>query len=350
MKKLIALIGILAFCFSLIQVSVFAKPKPATDYDVPLEIDRTVVDVNYEYIHIYGNNFGENPAVVLNNTSLFVIQFDNTYIKASLEEVMPPATYKLIVSNDGQFQNLNLTDTLDLTIGTQGPAGPEGSVGPQGEQGVAGPQGDIGATGSQGPAGAMGPRGDTGLRGLTGNTGPQGIPGLQGDTGSQGVPGLGAVEVYDGADQYLGLLMGKSSINLDIFMPSIQLFLSLSTRDGSVFPSGGHFYYKNRDCTGDAYMILSTTSSVHPTGHLLDAGEQPVSPSGGGLWRVDIIGEMIEGDSDPNRIQSLWRGDRCDTSSPSTGTYYIVKVTPVLPENLTFSLPITLPLRFETDQ
>ena len=74
MKKLIALIGILVFCFSFIQVPVFAKRPPKDPEDLPLEIDSTVVDVDHGYIYIYGDNFGETPAVVLNNTPLSVTQ------------------------------------------------------------------------------------------------------------------------------------------------------------------------------------------------------------------------------------------------------------------------------------
>jgi hypothetical protein len=171
MRKLIALIGILVFCLSFIQVSVFAKRPPQDQDDIPLEIDSTEVDVDHGYIYIYGDNFGKNPVVVLNNTLLSVIQFTNIYIEAFIEVGMPSATYKLIVSNDGQFQNAILTDTLDLTIGTQGATGPEGPTGPQGvagtiglqgpqgEQGVKGDKGDVGP---QGPIGPQGPKGDTG--------------------------------------------------------------------------------------------------------------------------------------------------------------------------------------------
>jgi hypothetical protein len=153
MKKSIALIGILVFCFCFIQVSAFAKRPPKDQDDSPLEIDRTVVDVDSGLIHIYGENFGENPAVVLNNLFLLVTQSTNKYIEASIEGVTLPATYRLIVSNDGQFQNAILTDTLDLTIGTQGATGPEGPTGPQGVAGT---------IGLQGPQGEQGVKGDTG--------------------------------------------------------------------------------------------------------------------------------------------------------------------------------------------
>jgi hypothetical protein len=75
------------------------------------------------------------------------------------------------------------TNEQIVSLGMEGPAGPQG---PQGETGPAGPQGE---TGEQGPAGVNGAPGAQGPQGLPGAQGPQGIPGAQGATGPQGPQG-----------------------------------------------------------------------------------------------------------------------------------------------------------------
>ncbi|MEA3467028.1 MAG: FISUMP domain-containing protein [Thermodesulfobacteriota bacterium] len=210
MKKLIVLIGMVSFCFSFIQGPAFAKPTPVNQPKILLEIFRAEVDVDNGYIYIYGNNFGENPEVVFNNVSLFLIQHDNTHIEASLGEVMLPATCRLLVSNDGQFQNPNLTDSIDITIGTNGPEGP---AGPQGDQGEQGP---IGATG---PAGPQGDQGEQGPIGATGPAGPQGLQGEQGPMGATGPAGTSYWNDGTGVvstDAMVGIGTANPAATLDI--------------------------------------------------------------------------------------------------------------------------------------
>lgn len=88
--------------------------------------------------------------------------------------------------------DLSVTLLPSMSMGPQGPPGPQGPSGPQG------PKGDTGAQGAKGDTGLQGPKGDTGAQGLqgpkgdTGAQGPQGDPGLQGpkgDTGAQGPKG-----------------------------------------------------------------------------------------------------------------------------------------------------------------
>jgi hypothetical protein len=81
-----------------------------------------------------------------------------------------------------------------ITVGEQGPPGPQGIPGP------VGPGGPQGAPGGMGPTGAQGPKGDTGaastVPGPPGPVGPQGetgadstVPGPQGPQGDQGPQG-----------------------------------------------------------------------------------------------------------------------------------------------------------------
>jgi hypothetical protein len=51
------------------------------------------------------------------------------------------------------------TVTVDIPIGTPGPAGPPGETGPQGPRGLRGEQGEQGEQGEAGPAGPQGPPG-----------------------------------------------------------------------------------------------------------------------------------------------------------------------------------------------
>lgn len=86
----------------------------------------------------------------------------------------------------------------DVSVGPQGPVGPQGlqgEPGPQGPQGEPGPQGEKGEQGEPGPrgetgpAGPEGPQGPQGEKGDTGPQGPQGEKGEKGDTGPQGPQG-----------------------------------------------------------------------------------------------------------------------------------------------------------------
>lgn len=74
----------------------------------------------------------------------------------------------------------------DVSVGPEGPPGPQG---PQGEPGPQGPQGEPGPAGPQGPKGDPGPQGEPGPKGETGAEGPQGPKGDTGDTGPQGPKG-----------------------------------------------------------------------------------------------------------------------------------------------------------------
>ncbi|MEQ2445082.1 hypothetical protein WMO64_16645 [Pseudoflavonifractor sp. CLA-AP-H29] len=93
--------------------------------------------------------------------------------------------------------------------GEPGPQGPQGEPGPQGEkgeQGEPGPQGETGPAGPEGPQGPQGEKGDTGPqgpqgeKGEKGDTGPQGPQGPKGDTGPQGPAGDGVPPVSGGSD------------------------------------------------------------------------------------------------------------------------------------------------------
>lgn len=78
---------------------------------------------------------------------------------------------------------------LDVTLVSQGAAGPKGDTGATGPQGISGTAGPIGPVGSAGPMGQTGPVGPAGVQGLKGDTGPVGAQGAQGIPGPSGAPG-----------------------------------------------------------------------------------------------------------------------------------------------------------------
>ena len=78
---------------------------------------------------------------------------------------------------------LSQQDKWNLTLGTTGPQGEKGDVGPQGDQGTQGEKGEKGDTGPQGEQGIQG------FQGEKGEAGPQGEQGPQGEVGPAGPQG-----------------------------------------------------------------------------------------------------------------------------------------------------------------
>jgi len=80
-----------------------------------------------------------------------------------------------IESLEGATGSINLVGNITLNglpaIGSTGPTGPQGGIGPTGESGPTGPQGGIGPTG---PQGGIGPTGESGPTGPQGEIGPTG--------------------------------------------------------------------------------------------------------------------------------------------------------------------------------
>src|ERR1700677_3330716 len=89
-----------------------------------------------------------------------------------------------------------------VTLGLQGPAGPEGSAGPKGADGAvgpAGPEGSAGPKGAVGPEGPVGPKGADGAVGPAGPEGPVGSKGVDGAVGPAGPEGPVGPKGADGA-------------------------------------------------------------------------------------------------------------------------------------------------------
>lgn len=124
-----------------------------------------------------------------------------------------------------------------VSLGVQGPQGPQGIAGPQGP---AGPQGEKGDSGPAGPQGVAGPAGPIGA------TGPQGIPGLKGDTGQ------GALSLYDSTERRIGPVLSISSTQVQTLVDvNGQQFLVNASVAG--FKEQAIIHFPSTDCSGTGY-------------------------------------------------------------------------------------------------
>lgn len=141
---------------------------------------------------------------------LVVTLATSTRIEALLPPGVPPGTY-LLTLTIGKYRDRKSSDSEGprgdefwVTLGAQGPSGPQGIAGPAGatgQQGLAGPPGPAGpqgVAGATGPAGLQGPPGTAGAMGLQGPAGSPGAAGKEGSIGPQGMPGK------DGMDGPIG--------------------------------------------------------------------------------------------------------------------------------------------------
>lgn len=139
---------------------------------------------------IMGQNFGNNPQVLLDNVPFQPVSGDivnGSEIQVSLAGaslLSHPGTYLLTLN----FKN-QLPTIFAVQVGAIGPAGPTGAPGASGPAGAVGPAGPAGAMGQ---AGAAGPAGPAGPAGSPGAQGPQGATGATGAVGPAGPSGAGA--------------------------------------------------------------------------------------------------------------------------------------------------------------
>src|ERR1700724_68134 len=98
---------------------------------------------------------GKNTVVAqLDNMSLTLTSASASSLSATLPANLPPGSYHLLVSTNGNVNDAGHTADLDVTLGTTGPRGAPGATGAQGPVGPMGSQGPKGDTGAQGPTGA----------------------------------------------------------------------------------------------------------------------------------------------------------------------------------------------------
>lgn len=172
-------------------VQAAAKPEPKSPFKFPV-IRSVKVDSAAGTLTIEGAHFGRDPSVTLDSHPMTVYGATSTMIVGELPAAMQSGTYILTVHTGSSFVH---SASFFVTIGAQGPAGPQGLEGPRGPEGLPGPEGPMGPQGDQGPVGPQGerglpgPQGERGLQGLQGLQGPPGLQGAQGERGLQGLQG-----------------------------------------------------------------------------------------------------------------------------------------------------------------
>jgi hypothetical protein len=174
----------------------------------PLEIvDAIVLESSTpNQLVVTGHNFNNGGVVqlTLGGQPLIVNSQTDTVLVAEMPVDILPGSYVLVAWSGGgaiRVASMDITIGVQGPIGPQGPQGEQGPPGPQGERGpvgptgLQGPQGDPGSQGPAGPQGALGPKGDQGppgldgLKGEKGDLGPQGPQGPKGDKGDPGAAG-----------------------------------------------------------------------------------------------------------------------------------------------------------------
>jgi collagen triple helix repeat protein/IPT/TIG domain-containing protein len=155
----------------LLVLGALAVAVPDAHADV-FVINRVEVDDAAGEVEINGLGFGaDEPVVTLEGVPMTVLSHNDTQVVTTLPAGTVPGTYLLRMSQanpSGPFGGRVHTD-FHVTVGEEGPQGPQGVPGPVGPQGVPGP------TGATGPAGPIGPQGPAGPNGLpdTGCPGPR---------------------------------------------------------------------------------------------------------------------------------------------------------------------------------
>lgn len=155
-----------------------------------IEILRADADVDGGRIMVEGRALGNRPGRIglvgsrgTIQAELIAVTWTDSQVVALLPPGLPPGTYRLAVATRPNGKSPASSDSLDVTIGIQGPKGDPGPAGPQG------PAGEPGSPGMTGPPGPPGPQGDPGPQGLRGDPGAPGATGAAGPPGPQGLAG-----------------------------------------------------------------------------------------------------------------------------------------------------------------
>ena len=146
-----------------------------------------VVDDLGDDLEVLLSNLGSGDSFIIQDQSISS-NFQNWSITAPPTVVTGSYVEYDVSLNSGAYdpgtggtnQNNHSVLFIAISVGPQGPTGPQGDTGPtgtQGDTGPTGPQGDTGPTGPQGDTGPTGPQGDTGPTGPQGDTGPTGPAG-----------------------------------------------------------------------------------------------------------------------------------------------------------------------------
>ena len=212
-----------------------------------IEILRADADVEGGRITAYGRSFGTSLGrIVLAGSrggvyaELIAVTWTDTEVVALLPPGIPAGAYRLEISPRMNGRSQGTSDSLDVTLGVQGPKGEAGAAGAQGLPGEPGPPGPAGPAGPAGPQGVQGPVGPQGSPGPVGPIGPPGPAGPTGPVGSSGVLGS--------ASSALSLITLTSTFQtvppaVSVTAPAEGSTTALAEANGTVFLSGASGTY-----------------------------------------------------------------------------------------------------------
>jgi hypothetical protein len=210
----------------------------------------------------------------------------------------------------------------------QGPPGPKGDPGPAGPRGERGPQGIPGPIGDSGPQGLPGLKGDPGEQGPPGAKGDRGEPGISGLRGEQGPQGPAGERGPAGPPGTLGSSFGFA------YSPEN------STQSGNVrFTVAGPL--QDFELTTDGLKAL--TSGVFQVTYKVDVNEE-AETSGTARFQL-VVNDSIN-------IGSSLTETRREANLQSTQLFSlleedVVKLVAVIPQGLSYSLPVLQIIRVE---
>jgi hypothetical protein len=224
-----------------------------------------------------------------------------------------------IVTDPAQCKKTERPMSWSTVVGVQGPQGEPGSAGPQG------PKGDNGAPG------------------------PQGLPGLKGDQGVAGPPGPegpdGGIRVYDANNQFLGFSFNHTVSNVEgVFVPGINAYTYICNQQG--LSSSITNQLPIRTCEpGNIIIPWMSAVSKETNGKLYIVA----APST--LYRsIDCDGKSHFQITSNNLISvhCFYHTDGCEFGNWEDVHSYF-EPTDILEINIPFTLPVALPLRYESN-
>jgi len=144
---------VLSLCLGAAASPALAQRNPAPPAAKPV-IFSAAANFQTNQLTITGTSLGSTtPKVAIGGVSASVVSYSSTSVVVNLPSSVTLGTYLLMLGTNAG------STSLDLTLGTAGPQGPQGLTGAQGPAGPEGATGPQGPTGAQGATGAQGPAG-----------------------------------------------------------------------------------------------------------------------------------------------------------------------------------------------
>jgi hypothetical protein len=132
--------------------------------------------------------------------------------------------------------------------------------------------------------------------------------------------------VYDGNNQYLGVLAGKPTSVIPVFVPAMSCILRISTETGYLYDD--RLFYNSQDCTGTGYVRSDHMYFLHKVNGEYFTGEREAPV------RRKMESEELNG-------SQCSSGYYCD---PCGGYYYSVPIKTISRSDIPMRLPVRLPM------